>query len=263
MELAQALHLLWRRKIWLALGLVVALGVGVASLKALKKENYATAATQMIVDSAKSPLGNMSASLTPFTARASVFADLMASHPALVAIGQAAHIPPDQIVAAGPANPSGTTSSGATTVSSVPHGTAQPATKYKLFLDQDPTLPTVNIYAEAATTDEAIALANGAVTGFTTYLNSLENQRAIKTDQRVEIRELGEAVGGMVDPQASKKIAAVVVLLVFLMWCGGILLVERKRATRAASGRVAAVAETLPGLDDDPLYRSAGSRVGV
>ena len=34
----------------------------------------------------------------------------------------------------------------------------------------------------------------------------------------------------MVDPQASKKIAAVVVLLVFLMWCGGILLVERKRA---------------------------------
>jgi hypothetical protein len=249
MELAQALQLLWGRKIWLALGLVVALVVGVATLSALKTEQYATAATQMIVDSPKSPLGNTSASLNPFTARASVFADLMASHPALVAIGQAAHIPADQIVATGPANPAG-----ATTVSPVPPGPAQPVTKYKLFLDQDPTLPTVNIYAVAPTTAQAIALANGAVTGFSAYLTSVEDQNTINADQRVEIRQLGQAVGGMVDPHASKKIAAVVVLLVLLMWCGGILLIERKRAARVPRERKAAVAGTVPGLENDALY---------
>ena len=248
MELAQALQLLWGRKIRLALGLVVAGAVGVIALGALKTENYATAATQMIVDSPKSPLGNTSASLTPFTTRASVYADLMASHPALVAIGQAAHIPANQIDATAPANPDGTT-----TVAPVPAGSAQSIAKYKLFLDQDPTLPTINVYAEAPTTAAAIALANGAVTGFKTYLSSLEDQNAINTNQRVEIRQLGGAVGGMVDPHASKKIAAVVVLLVFLVWCAGIMLIERKRATRGATESAAVVPGAVPDLDDDPL----------
>ena len=209
MELAQALQLLWRRKIWVALGVVVALGLGVASVKALKKEVYATASTQMIVDSPRSLLGNAGASLIPFTARASVFADLMASHAAVVAIGEAAGIPPDQIVAQGPANTAGTG-----TVSPAPPSAPQPVTKYKLFLDQDPTLPTVDIYAQAPTTQEAIALANGAVTGFSKYLRAVENQSSISANHRIELRELGPAVGGVVDPQASKKIAAVLVLVV-------------------------------------------------
>ena len=110
MELAQAMQLLWRRKIWLAVGVVVALAVGAGSIQLLKNaQEYATAMTQMIVDSPRSPLGNTGASLDPFTARASVFADLMASHPALVAIGEAAGIPPDQIVASAPADTTGTT----------------------------------------------------------------------------------------------------------------------------------------------------------
>jgi hypothetical protein len=246
MEIAQALQLLWRRKIWLAVGLVVAIAVGAASIQLLKKEEYATAMTQMIVDSPRSPLGNTAASLDPFTARASVFADLMASHPALVEIGEAAGIPPDQIVASAPADTTGTT-----TVSPTPPAAPQPVTKYKLFLDQDPTLPTVDIYAEAPTTDQAIALANGAVTGFSRYLRTLESQTSIHANQRVEIRQLGQPVGGVVDPHASKKIAAVLVLLVLLGWCGMILLFERKRANKAQSHAAAATATAVSGFDDD------------
>jgi len=249
MEIAQALHSLWRRKFLVAFGLVVALAVGFLALKSLKKDEYATAQTQMIVDSPKSPLGNTGTSLDPFTARASVFADLMVSHPALVEIGAAAHLDPNQIAATGPANPDGTT-----TVSPIPPSSAQPVTKYKLFVDQDPTLPTVNVYAEAPTTDQAVALANGAVTGFATYLNGIESQKSIKTNQRVEIRQLGEAVGGMVDPHASKKIAAIVVVLVLLIWCGFVLLLERKRTARTASVGAETMPATVPDPEDDPRY---------
>src|ERR1700761_4139764 len=115
MELAQALLLLWKRRIVVALGVVVAIGVGFAAVHLLKKEGYATASTQMIVDSPRSPLGNAGASLDPFTARASVFADLMASHPAVAEIGAAAGVPPNEIVAVGPS-----AVGGATTVSPPP-----------------------------------------------------------------------------------------------------------------------------------------------
>src|ERR1700722_12392351 len=186
MELAQALLLLWKRKMLVMLGVVVAVGVGFAGVHLLKKDGYATASTQMIVDSPQSPLGNAGASLDPFTARASVFADLMASHPAVVAIGEAAGVPANEIVAVGPSAVGGTT-----TVPPPPPSGPQLVAKYKLFFGLDPTVPTVEIYSQAPTTEQAVALANGAVTGFAKYLSTLESQTSIKTAQRISVHELG------------------------------------------------------------------------
>jgi hypothetical protein len=280
MELAQALQLLWRRKIMVALGVVVAIGVGFAAVHLLKKEGYATASTQMIVDSPRSPLGNAGASLVPFTARASVFADLMASHPAVAAIAEAAHIQPTEIVATGPSNVGGTTS-----VSPAPPNAPQPvAPKYKLFIDQDPTLPTVDIYAQAPTTEQAVALADAAVTGFAGYLRTLEDQTSINAGQRIQVRQLGTAVGGAVDPSASKKIAALIGLAVLLLWCANILLVERLRGNAPQHRGSAATAadgdpfedgltfelvgdewspEATAGLQTDPLRNGAARRARV
>jgi hypothetical protein len=246
MELAQALTLLWRRKIWVALGIVVALGAAVASVKMLKKQVYSTAATQMVVDSAKSPLGNSGASLVPFVARASVYADLMTSPSALAAIGQASGIPGTEIAATGPSNTAAT--------GPAPPSAAPIVTPYKLFLDQDPTLPTVDIYAQAPTTQQAIALANGAVTGFANYLASLESQTAISTNQRVEIRQLGKAVGGVVDPGSNKKIAAIIFVMVLLIWCAIILLVQRARRKASQPAQAPVTPMAVPLLDDEDLY---------
>jgi hypothetical protein len=233
MELAQAVLLLWQRKTWVAVGVVVALGAGILSVQVLKKEVYATAATQMMVDSSRSPLANAGASLDPFTARANVFANLMTSWPALTAIGRAAGIPANQISATGP-----TTSGQAVVAAPVSAPTSRQApARFKLFVDQDPTLPTIDIYAQAPTTRQATALADGAVTGFASYLSALENQGSISADQRVQIRQLGAAVGGIVDPGANKKIAAVIVLMVLLVWCAAILLIERRRGLRPESTR--------------------------
>jgi hypothetical protein len=248
MELAQALHLLWRRKIWVALAVVVAIAAGLATVKLLKKQVYAVAATQMIVDSPRSPLGNTSASLDPFVARASVFADLMTNPPALAAIGEAAGIPGNEIVATGPS------SAGQTPTSSAPAASTPVESSFKLFLDQDPTLPTVNIYAQAPTTSQAIALANGAITGFNRYLQSLEGQTSISANQRVEIRQLGKAVGGMVDPGANKKLAAVAFFLVLLLCCVVILLIERLRGGRPDLVRVPATPPDVSFLDEENHY---------
>lgn len=240
MELAQALIQLWERKIWLLLGLVVAGLAGFGVHKVARSSVYAAATTQMVVDSPRSALGDIQSSLEPFTARAGVFALLMTSPQALDAIGHAAGIPGSEISAAGP--PSATLP----TLGSTP---AQPDTPFKLQLNQDPTLPTVDIYAQAPTASQAIALANGAVAGFATYLKSLQVQGSVPNGQRVEIRQLGSAIGGMVNSGASNKIAAMVGFVVLLLWCGGILWTTKLRA--AWAGRSSA--KTAAGVPADEV----------
>jgi hypothetical protein len=220
MELAQALIQLWERKIWLFVGLIVAGVAGFGVHQAAKSSVYAAATTQMVVDAPRSALGDIQSSLEPFTARAGVFALLMTSPQALNAIGDAAGIPGNRIAAEGPPQ------------ANLPQVGSSPTpinTPYKLQLNQDPTLPTVDIYAQAPTAQEAVKLANGAVTGFATYLKSLQVQGSVPTGQRVEIRQLGSAIGGVVNSAASTKMAGIVGIVVLLLWCGGILFFAKLR----------------------------------
>ncbi len=224
MEIAQALVQLWERKIWLLVGLIVAGVAGFGVHKAAKSSVYSAATTQMVVDAPRSALGDIQSSLEPFTARAGVFALLMTSPQALNAIGQAAGIPGNEIAAEGPPQ------------ANLPQVGSSPTpidTPYKLQLNQDPTLPTVDIYAQAPSAKEAVDLANGAVTGFATYLKSLQVQGSVPTGQRVEIRQLGSAIGGVVNSSASTKMAGIVGFVVLLLWCGGILFFTKLRTAWA------------------------------
>ena len=95
---------------------------------------------------------------------------MMTSDEALQYIGKAAGINGNLIEATGPVEIDG--SPAATHApSAIESGKALPAAKsYKLSLVQNPSLPTVDVYASAPTTAQAVALANGAVTGFATSL---------------------------------------------------------------------------------------------
>ena len=167
MELAQALVQLWQRKIWLVVGLVVAALAAFGSRELLKSKVYAAATTQMVVDSPQSALSNIAPDLAPLTTRAGIYAQLMTSPPAVDAIGRAAGIPGAAIAATGPPNAGPSQTAQQPAASSAPSG-------FKLLLNQDPSLPTIDVYTEAPTTRQAIALANGAVSGFASYLRSLE-----------------------------------------------------------------------------------------
>jgi hypothetical protein len=254
MELALALSQLWQRKVLLGLGVVVAVLAGFVSHEALKSTVYSAATTQMVVDSPHSALGNVNDSLDPFTARAGVFAQLMTTPEALDAIGQAAGIPGNKISAQGPAD-----SAPELAQPAIPQSTTSTSTPFKLLLNQDPTLPTVDIYAEAPTTAKAVALANGAVTGFATYLRSIAAQGSVPTSQQVEIRELGAAVGGVVDPGTSTKLAALAVIGTFLVWCGVILLVLKLRATTDGARKTRSATLARNGHLDDRFFDGSRS----
>lgn len=224
MELAQALLQLWDRKIWVVVALSISVLAGFGARQALKSTVYSAATTQMVVDAPRSALGDINSSLDPFTARAGVYALLMTSPQALDAIGRAAGIPSDQIAAEGPPS---------ATVPQVGQSPSTSASNFKLQFNQDPSLPTVDIYAQAPTSRQAVALANGAVNGFTRYLETLEVQGSVPVAQRVKIRQLGDAVGGVVAAGSNSKLAAVATLVIFLACCGLILFVAKLRGALA------------------------------
>jgi hypothetical protein len=250
--LARTLLRLWKLRLWVGVGLIVATLAAIASLTMFHSTVYAVASTQMLVDSPQSALANASIDLTGYNTRAETFSRLMTSAEALQDIGAAAGIPGNLIGAEGPPEVDGApVASHAPTIAKGTRVTA--SSRYRLALNQNPLLPTVEVTAEAPTTVKAIALANGAVTGFATFLNRLEASNSVPAEKRVVIRALGPATGGMVDPGASKSIALLIWLAVFAIWCTLLLWVKdlrgQLRAVQAADPDSAAdaIAAGLPG----------------
>lgn len=229
MTLARILLRLWKLRLWLAVGVVLAVVAAVGSVTTSHSTVYSEASTQMLVDSPTSGLANGEADITGYAMRAGVFARLMTSASALQYIGQAAGIPGSLINANGPIETNGSAiASHAPTAIKGGKDMAAPAT-YKLSMVQNPSLPTVDVYAQAPTTAQAISLANGAVTGFVKFVNQLAGNN-VPLAKRVEVRQLGGATGGVVAPGASKKIAVLAFIAVLAIWCGGVLFVSRLRA---------------------------------
>lgn len=233
MTLATTLLKLWSLRLWVGIGVLVGGIAAVGSFAIAHSTVYATASTQMLVDSPDSALANANTLLDGYVARAGVFARLMTSDEALQDIGKAAGVNGNLIEATGPTEING--SPVATHAPVTIGNSALPAAKtYKLTFVQNPSLPTVDVYASAPTTAQAIALANGAVTGFATFVNQL-NPGKLPQSEAVEIRQLGQATGGIVDPTASKSTALLVFVAVFAIWCWLVLFVSRQRANLRAA----------------------------
>ena len=225
---ARTLLRLWKLRLWVGIGGLVAIAAAVASTTMLHSVVYASASTKMLVDSPRSALADAGADLSGYLTRANVFSRLATSNEALQLIGQAAGVPGNLIAASGPVEVNG--SLPATHAQTPDPGQKVPSNlDYKLQFNQNPLMPTVDIYAEAPTTKQAIALANGAVTGFAAFLNHLYASSSIASYNRIEIRQLGGAAGGLVDPAASKKLALLVFVGVFAVWCVLVLFVSRLR----------------------------------
>ena len=226
MEFALILRELSRRRAALGIGVVVALIAAILSVYRLtstglaaRSLQYSSASTQVFVDTPSSVLGDLQPSFEPLQARATVYANFMASPTFLALVGEKSGIPGGQIYAAGPVDPS------------VPRVVEEPtavqrnveitgeSTPYRLNFNDDPNLPTIGIYAQAPNTRQAVALANASAAALAQYVAMLAKTGNTPPAQRVVIRQLGSASGGVVDGGISKSIAFLTFVVVFFLWC--------------------------------------------
>jgi hypothetical protein len=248
MEFALVLRELLKRWPLLLVGVLVAAVAATFSVYRVENSKlkarslqYSSASTQVLVDTSSSVLGNVSKEFEPLSARATVYANFMASPAVLKLIGQQAGLSGEQIYAAGPVD------------ANEPRVVQEPTAlkrnveitgetnPYRLSFESQTNLPTITINSQAPTTSGAIALANGAAAGLRQYVTNLENSNKTPASSRVAIRQLGPANGGVVNGGIKKALAALVFVAVLLLWCAlilvGLRFRENWRASASLSGR--------------------------
>jgi capsular polysaccharide biosynthesis protein len=228
MELARTLKTLWIRRRLVALGAVIAAIAALLSVYSVslfppsltsRTNVFATASTQLLVDTPDSAFADLANDLTPLETRASVFARFLASPAALELISREADVPLSSIEAQGPYDINLPVIQQEPTAGQRSSQIIGEGALYRLRFENNPVLPIVSIFAQAPSKAEAVALANAAPRALRAYINRIQAEQETPADRRVVIRKLGDAEGGVVNEGANLQIALLVFIVVLGGWC--------------------------------------------
>jgi hypothetical protein len=226
MQLGRHLRELWHNRVGLIAAILLASlaalwSVGKISLfpPGVKPRvlSMSAASTRALVDAPDSvvldlaiPTGN----LQSMTNRGVLVGNVMASQPVRQYIGRRAKIDPNLLQIASPITPDfprPLATSGKRSTRDILNSPDQ----YRLSIQANPTVPVLDIYADAPTPELAQQLANGAVDGMQDYLRDLGNAQGVPAAQRVHLEQLGRAKGGVIDPGVRIKFAGLSFFVVF------------------------------------------------
>jgi O-antigen ligase len=113
---------------------------------------------------------------------------------------------------------------------------------YRLDIQAQPTLPILDIYAQAPTATKAKRFADAVAGAGNDYIRVLANRDGLPVANGVRLKQLGSASSGQIDPTAPMKISVLTFVVVFGV-CFGILVLigeARRGWLRAGRGRPAA-----------------------
>ena len=239
MEPARTLKILWRRRRLVALGAVIAAIAATLSVATVsffppgltsRTNVFATASSQILVDTPDSSFADLSYELEPLEVRAGVFARFMANPAATDLIAQQSGIPAGEIEAQGPYEQNLPLNEQEPTAGKRSTQIIGNGALYRLRFENNPDLPIISVFAQAPTEKEALALAEAAPAALRVYVERLQERQHTPRKNRVEIRPLGHATGGVVNAGANTEIAILVFFVVFALWC--ILLIPANTIAR-------------------------------
>ena len=230
MELAEILKIIWSRKVVTLAIVVLAVLAAVGAKLATRSAPKGAATVQILVDSPSSALASLVQNTVPLTARAVVFAQVMASEAVIEEIGKAAAIPAHQITAEGPYSGTGEKLDVVTPSEARGNQLLAQNVPYKLTFVAQENEPVITASVQAPTATGAARLANGVYPGLLAYVASLQKTMKTPGAQRVTIRELGPPQAGTVSSGAGLTVAVAAALGVLLL--GGLLLIGLEGARR-------------------------------
>ena len=177
--------------------------------------------------------------------RAVILGNVMASPPVRDFIGRRVGVPGDEISATGPVTPD--QPNVIATAETAPHTTdiLKRPNEYRLSIQANPTVPVLDIYAEAPDDAAAKKLASGAVSGLRDYLDLVARQRGTPGSEQVVLQQLGPVRGGVINSGAGLTMALVVFLLIFTVCAAAVLCVARIRRGWAATDGIGPPARGL------------------
>lgn len=248
---SDSLGVLLRRNLkWLLAGVIIALAA--AYLSGRGTTEFAAATTQVMVDfPGQSALLDSNRPVGPLAERANVYARLAASPPIRTLIGREAGIDPSKIDAMGPYNPDAQRVQREPTAERRALQLRGERNPYRLRFDseQGEAVPIVLAYAQAPTVGEAKKLADAGATALIGYVRQVQRRQGLKDSERLQLRQLGEPEGGIVNPGADRQVAVLVFIAAFLGWSVLVLLSSTLRRFLSARG---------PAVSGNPANGAAG-----
>ncbi|HEY2479049.1 MAG TPA: hypothetical protein VGI17_09995 [Solirubrobacterales bacterium] len=227
MTVISVLKELWKRRLLVALAIVVAAVAAVVAVyqvslnpPGLSKHSTPSAqgSSEVLIDSARSPIAGSKRNVEGLATRAAVFARLMASGDIVKEIAKEVGVPPWEIQVAGPQPFPGEAPGISEAPETLPYG---------LTFTQVGELPIVSITSRAPTVPEARALAAAAPRSLGEMVREVQKRQKTPATEKVEIRVLGPAQVSAVDNAPGGKIALVIFFGVLLVGIGLILGVPR------------------------------------
>jgi hypothetical protein len=228
MEFARTLKILWGRRRLVVLGAVIALIAAILSVfriglmppsLASRTNVFATASTQILVDTPDSAFADLANEIEPLNTRATVFARFLASPAAIELVAREAHLPFDAIEAQGPYELNLPEVQQAPTAEKRSSQIIGEGALYRLRFENNTQLPIITVYAQAPTEATAVKLAAAVPVALKSYVDGIQARQHTPDNRKVVIRTLGAATGGVVNQGASLQIAMLVFLTVLAGWC--------------------------------------------
>jgi hypothetical protein len=241
MRLGIRLRKLWRLRVGVLVCLLFATFVAVWSAEKIsffppKLEPRAiqmgSATTHVILDRPRSTIIDLRSETGDFeqlTTRALLLGNVIANGVVRDSIAHAAGTTPDRLLIAAPLTPKQPQAVVDSKAQKHASDILKSNDEYRLTIFANPTVPVLDIYAEAPDARKAEQLANGAVDGLQRYLGSLAARESTPPEAQIRLVQLGRAHGTVVNPSANTQVMFVAFLLTFGLSCATLIYIDRVR----------------------------------
>ena len=238
LDLAYILTELSRHRRWLALGAVLALGVGITtayrptlSPPGLQDKSFqvGAATTSVVIDSKRSTIIDLAGSIDPLAQRANTYARYGASAPVRDLIADKLDIRPEALVAS--AAGGGEPGSEGRAVELVEEDQS-----YRVAFEAVEGQPLIDIRAQAPRGGKAVDLANMAAASLSEYIQRQQDSQSVPSPRRVAVRQIGPAQGGVFNSGVNMTTAILAAVATFIGFCLLVLLIGRLLAEWRRSG---------------------------
>jgi hypothetical protein len=234
MQLYAILNELWRRRIVVAVALIVSVFIGLMVAFRVspglppkltpRAHTIGVASTRVLINTPSSIVADLNpAGGTSLSTHAQLLGNLLSSDQVHDAIAKSAGLAPADLTIS-PLAVGGVVQTPLAVTAPAPVGAAS------VSVNADPLLPLITINASAPTPKQAAALANGSVRVLQSYIETTAAAQGIPTSRRPVITSLGSAVGLPSVSGPSKMYSAIAIILLFGLSCYMILVVTGGKA---------------------------------
>ncbi|MGI9098352.1 MAG: hypothetical protein ACR2H2_07645 [Solirubrobacteraceae bacterium] len=192
----------------------------------------ASAKTEVLVDTPKSTvldLGQGASEFAGMTNRAVLIGNVMVSAPVLAYIARRAGVPAGVIRAQAPLTPDFPRPLSGVDEQKRTSDLVRSTDQYRLNIQTNPTVPILEIFAQAPSAEAASTLANAAVDGLRDYLQAKARSQGTTDSDTVRLAQLGRASGVVINGGVRPQLAILSFLIVFALSSATAMFVARVR----------------------------------